>query len=110
MEGLDAEKYMEEVMRSYEQGMVRQYQNPTDHARRNNKKMKNTFLNMGETMDEGGAPEEDGDEEFPDADGLTSIAHMELEQHREMRHYARLAAWEMPLLSSGWSIFTHLSI
>ena len=34
-----------------------------------------------------------------DQDDMPSLAHGELEQHREMRHYARLAAWEMPLLS-----------
>ncbi|KAI9735856.1 MAG: 37S ribosomal protein S24, mitochondrial [Cirrosporium novae-zelandiae] len=33
-------------------------------------------------------------------DDLSSMGHAELEQHREMRHYARLAAWEMPLLST----------
>ncbi|KAF8252322.1 hypothetical protein K440DRAFT_504399, partial [Wilcoxina mikolae CBS 423.85] len=32
-------------------------------------------------------------------DGLTSMAHGELDQHREARHYARIAAYEMPLLS-----------
>ena len=30
---------------------------------------------------------------------LASLAHRELEQHRELRELARLAAWEMPLLS-----------
>lgn len=57
---------------------------------------------------------EDGDEpddpfptsaiEDPDplveGDDITPLAHAELDQHREMRQYARLAAWEMPLLSS----------
>lgn len=38
------------------------------------------------------------DEEF-EGDDITSLGHGELEQHREMRHYARIAAWEMPLLS-----------
>ena len=40
--------------------------------------------------------------EDPDfqGDDISSIAHKELEQHREMREYARIAAWEMPLLSS----------
>jgi small subunit ribosomal protein S35 len=42
---------------------------------------------------------EDGDEEFND-DEITSMAHAELELHREMREYARIAAWDMPLLSS----------
>ncbi|KAH8685661.1 mitochondrial ribosomal subunit protein-domain-containing protein [Tricladium varicosporioides] len=57
--------------------------------------LKDTFLNMGdpEPFEEGaGFPEEDQDD-------ISSLAHRELEQHREWRHYARLAAWEMPLLS-----------
>jgi hypothetical protein len=33
-------------------------------------------------------------------DDITSDAHRHLEQHREAREYARLAAWELPLLSS----------
>ncbi|KAI4677233.1 uncharacterized protein J4E88_007041 [Alternaria novae-zelandiae] len=32
-------------------------------------------------------------------DDLTSHGHGELEQHRELREYARLIAWELPLLS-----------
>jgi small subunit ribosomal protein S35 len=59
------------------------------------KKLKETFLNMGEVE-----PFEDGDFAEDDEDDISSIAHGELEQHREWRHYARLAAWEMPLLSS----------
>lgn len=39
------------------------------------------------------------DEEFQ-GDDINSLGHGELEQHREMRQYARIAAWEMPLLSS----------
>ena len=39
------------------------------------------------------------DEEF-EGDDITSLGHGELEQHREMREYARIAAWEMPMLSS----------
>ncbi|GAM91021.1 hypothetical protein ANO11243_090680 [Dothideomycetidae sp. 11243] len=38
------------------------------------------------------------DEEFKD-DDLSSLAHAQLDVHREMREYSRLAAWEMPLLS-----------
>jgi small subunit ribosomal protein S35 len=45
------------------------------------------------------AAAEDGDEDFND-DEITSMAHAELEQHREVREYARIAAWDMPLLSS----------
>lgn len=41
---------------------------------------------------------EDGDEAFND-DEITSMAHAEVEMHREIREYARIAAWDMPLLS-----------
>lgn len=46
--------------------------------------------------------EEDAENIGPDpeyeGDDVTSLGHGELEQHREMREYARLAVWEMPLL------------
>ena len=53
------------------------------------------FWNMGEANREAAGI----DEEFM-GDDLTELGHAELEQHRELRHYARIAAWEMPLLSS----------
>ena len=47
---------------------------------------------------------EDEQDMVPDelyrGDDITSLAHGELEQHREKREYARIAAWEMPMLSS----------
>lgn len=42
---------------------------------------------------------EDADEDFND-DEITSMAHAEVELHREIREYARIAAWDMPFLSS----------
>lgn len=42
---------------------------------------------------------EDADEEYLD-DEMTSMAHAEVELHREVREYARIAAWDMPFLSS----------
>ncbi|QSS64291.1 37S ribosomal protein Rsm24, partial [Histoplasma capsulatum] len=39
-------------------------------------------------------------------DGMTTMAYDELEQHRELREYARIAAWEMPLLSNHVKSFT----
>jgi small subunit ribosomal protein S35 len=48
---------------------------------------------------------EDGDEDFND-DEITSMAHAELELHREMREYARIIAWDMPLLSKFAKPFT----
>jgi small subunit ribosomal protein S35 len=69
------------------------------------KKLKETFLNMGEqeAFEDGGFMEDEEDD-------ISTLAHGELEQHREWRHYARLAAWEMPLLSSMlMNIPTYLS-
>lgn len=40
------------------------------------------------------------DEDPFDEDDITSMAHGKLEEVKEMRHYARLAVWEMPLLAS----------
>ncbi|CAI7567790.1 unnamed protein product [Penicillium glandicola] len=48
---------------------------------------------------------EDGDEEIND-DEITSLAHAEMELHREMREYARLTAWDMPMLSKLAKPFT----
>jgi hypothetical protein len=31
---------------------------------------------------------------------MTTLAHQEMELHREMREYARITAWDMPMLSS----------
>jgi small subunit ribosomal protein S35 len=66
------------------------------------KKLKETFLNMGEqeAFEDGGFMEDEEDD-------ISTLAHGELEQHREWRHYARLAAWEMPLLSSTSKISLH---
>jgi small subunit ribosomal protein S35 len=49
--------------------------------------------------------EDDEDAQAPDMDewkedDMSSYAHGDLEQHREAREYSRLAAWELPLLSS----------
>ena len=39
------------------------------------------------------------DENLPSEAELSSTAHAELDQHRELREMVRLAAWEMPFLS-----------
>ena len=64
------------------------------------RRLKQTFMNMGEAE-----PGEEKGMLDDEHDDITALAHGELEQHREMRHYARLAAWEMPLLSSMWHFF-----
>ena len=43
---------------------------------------------------------ESGEDEEYQGDDINSLGHAELEQHRELREYARIAAYEMPLLSS----------
>ena len=94
------EDEQEELQRDFREEAIESFRGigiePPSEAPRK-KKLKNTFLNMGDPE-----PFEDDDFEF-EADTheeLSSLAHGELEHHREMRHYARLAAWEMPLLSS----------
>ncbi|KAG4417454.1 hypothetical protein IFR04_009407 [Cadophora malorum] len=67
---------------------------PYELANNRRKKLKETFMNMGEAE-----PWEDEHTMEDDDDDINSLAHGELEQHRELRHYARLVAWEMPLLS-----------
>jgi hypothetical protein len=52
----------------------------------------------GEDEEDELAQVEDGDEGSDNV--ITSMAEAELELHREMRHYARIAAWDMPLLAS----------
>lgn len=56
-----------------------------------------------------GEDEEDPDYMIPDVedeelgeDDILSLAHGKLEEFREYREYARVAAWQMPLLSSQW--------
>lgn len=56
---------------------------------------KQTFMNIGDPD-----PWEYEDTLQDDDDDINALAHGELEQHREIRHYARLAAWELPMLSS----------
>jgi hypothetical protein len=52
------------------------------------------FFNYGEVNRDVGE-----DEEF-EGDDLSAAGHAEVDQHRELREYARLAAWELPLLNS----------
>ncbi len=43
--------------------------------------------------------DEIGEDDFEE-DDIMALGHAKLEEHREFREYARLAVWEMPLLSS----------
>ena len=65
------------------------------HIESTERRIKPGFFAMGELEEQ-----DSGEDEEFEGDDITSLGHGELEQHREMRHYARIAAWEMPLLSS----------
>ncbi|KAK0708384.1 mitochondrial ribosomal subunit protein-domain-containing protein [Lasiosphaeris hirsuta] len=60
-------------------------------------KKKNSFWNE-EEHDTDLITNEVGEDDFEE-DDIVSLAHGKLEEHREHREYARLAVWEMPLLS-----------
>lgn len=93
------EQFVEEAMADFEENIKTVVARTPKQPAPMKQKMKDTFLNMGEEE-----PIEEEDDEEDDHDDLTSLAHGELEKHRELRHYARLAAWEMPLLSSKCSL------
>jgi hypothetical protein len=61
--------------------------------------------NKGKVGFWGEGQEELGPDEDYYADDITSHGHGQLEEHRELREYARLIAWELPLLN-GTSTFT----
>ncbi|KAI0134700.1 mitochondrial ribosomal subunit protein-domain-containing protein [Xylariales sp. AK1849] len=53
----------------------------------------------GEDEEDPDLVSEDMDEDDFGEDDIMSMAHGKLEEHREYREYARIAAWQMPLLS-----------
>ena len=59
---------------------------------------KESFWNAEET-DTDLITDELGEDDFEE-DDMMALGHAKLEEHREFREYARLAVWEMPLLSS----------
>jgi len=65
------------------------------HVQINIPKIKPGLMAMGEEDEQ-----DSGEDEEYEGDDITSLGHANLEQHREMREYARIMAWEMPLLSS----------
>lgn len=67
----------------------------TPHAEISIPRIKPGLMSMGELEEQ-----DSGEDEEFEGDDITSLGHGELEQHRELREYARIAAWEMPLLSS----------
>ncbi len=98
--GQEMEEFMEEEWEEIEDRLQERY--PPYKLPGRVKRLKNTFLNMGDPE-----PWEDEDMLDDDDDDMTTLAHGELERHREMRHYARLAAWEMPMLSSVFNASDH---
>lgn len=62
------------------------------------KPKKDSFWNE-EEKDSDLITDEIGEDEFEE-DDILSVGHAKLEEHREAREYARIAVWEMPLLSS----------
>lgn len=79
--------------------MVEDFTHDLDPLRRPVKPKRDTFWHEDET-DEDLITDEIGEDEF-DEDDILSMAHGKLEEHREAREYARVAVWEMPLLSSA---------
>ena len=80
-------------------------QTPREKPRPKDDKFKPGLMAMGEINER-----DSGEDEVFDGDDISSIAHGELEQHRELRTYARIAAWEMPLLSSMWNLPCSFSV
>jgi hypothetical protein len=70
---------------------------PIDLAVRPPKDIDRQFWAEDEDDDMGRVP--DGDDEW-DESHITTMAENELQLHREIRQYTRIAAWEMPLLTS----------
>lgn len=69
-----------------------------DPLRKTMRAIKGSFWN-DEERDSEMITNEFGEDDFEE-DDITSMGHAKLEEHREMREYARIAVWEMPLLSS----------
>jgi small subunit ribosomal protein S35 len=59
---------------------------------------KQSFWNA-EEVDTDLITDEIGEDDFEE-DDMMAMGHAKLEEHREFREYARVAVWEMPLLSS----------
>lgn len=72
----------------------------------NNPRVDRTDFGYDESDPEAAA--KDPEDSFNE-DDITEQAHGKLDELREYRHYARIAAWEMPLLSSEASSLSPLS-
>lgn len=73
------------------------YERDKPHVQKEKKKLpKPSFWDYGEEKETSRIATSDDYQ----GDDLNELGHAELEQHRELRQYARIAVWEMPLLSS----------
>lgn len=70
----------------------------SESLRRPERIRKDSFWNEDED-DPDMVTNEIGEDDFEE-DDMMAMAHPKLEEHREFREYARIAVWEMPLLSS----------
>ncbi|KAK0615018.1 mitochondrial ribosomal subunit protein-domain-containing protein, partial [Bombardia bombarda] len=89
-------KVPEDKQREYSQ-LTREINQEVAPARRPIFVKKDAFWNDEET-DTDIITDEVGEDDFEE-DDILSMAHGKLEEHREFREYARIAVWEMPLLS-----------
>ncbi|RDI89941.1 hypothetical protein Vi05172_g377 [Venturia inaequalis] len=89
----DSEKY--ETQKEIEEGLDKLLGKLSKDQIAENRKtrVEEGFFNYGEDD-----PRAVGEDEEFQGDDISSQGHEELEQHRELREYARLAAWELPLL------------
>ncbi|KAK3316718.1 mitochondrial ribosomal subunit protein-domain-containing protein [Apodospora peruviana] len=76
---------------------TRQVRQSTAQIRYQVKPKKASFWNDDE-KDTDMITDEVGEDDFEE-DDILSIGHAKLEEHREAREYARIAVWEMPLLT-----------
>lgn len=77
---------------------VKEVRQELEPLRKTSRPIKGSFWN-DEERDSEMITNEFGEDDFEE-DDITSMGHAKLEEHREMRQYARIAVWEMPLLSS----------
>ncbi|KAI1875681.1 uncharacterized protein JN550_001967 [Neoarthrinium moseri] len=85
-----------EAMRELDQEL-RAFDDPIYQANRQIRVHRQSF--WGEEEEDPDMITEDIDDDEFGEDDIMSMAHGKLEEHREFREYARIAAWQMPLLS-----------
>ncbi|KAK4110070.1 mitochondrial ribosomal protein [Canariomyces notabilis] len=79
------------------QNLVAEINNEAAPLRRVRVPKKDSFWNE-DNADTDLITDENGEDDFEE-DDMLAMGHAKLEEHREFREYARIAVWEMPLLS-----------